>query len=416
MADLKDFSSLVDSYYSKVFYHCLKSIKNNYDAADITQDTFIKAFINIKKLKNPDTFGAWLFGICKNEINLFYRNRQRNIFESMDSVDLENIPNESELGETENVSKYSSLYKAIDILDEKYKNLIILKYFAEFSVREIAALTSIDEKLVKSRLYEARKKLENILSKYQNSAEMHEMLNVNFIQERKKEIMSTVKLLELGSHIVGRMSESGKAALLKCAENNEKFTSEVLSELGKIEAGDEFAVECGGKLSYDELIKILACCGWGTLYDFEDTHKIMRDVAAYLGTGGYIESVEAVLYVPSVFETAKWYKKYLGWDGEADVEESSGHCIIEICRNVESKNVSTEGKRFHLRNAGENQPTTKCSFFIIVSHLQLELIRERVVSAGWDKVTDIHDSGFGAKRVIVEDLNGVGLEFLEWRN
>ena len=55
MVDLKDFSSLVDSYYAKVYYHCVKTIKNNHDSADITQNTFTKAFINIKNLKKPDS-------------------------------------------------------------------------------------------------------------------------------------------------------------------------------------------------------------------------------------------------------------------------------------------------------------------------------------------------------------------------
>ena len=415
MADI-DFSSLIDSYYAKVFYHCLKTVKNNYDAADITQNTFVNAFINIKKLKSPNNFGAWLFTICNNEITLFYRKKQKNISENIDIIDLENIPNGSELGEMEHVSKYSDLYNAIDILEEKYKKLMILKYFAEFSVKEIAVLTGIDEKLVKSRLYDARKKLGNVLSKHQNSAEKNEMFNINFNQERKDEIMSTVKVLELGSHVVSRMSESGKQALLMCAENNEKFTSELINELAKVEKGSDFAVECGGKLSYDEFIKILACCDWGTLYDFEDTHKVMRDVAAYLGTGGYIESIETVLYVPSIKDTVNWYKKYLGWDSDFSREaEDYGHAIIHVCSDEDSPYMSKEYRRFHLRCADKNQMSTKCTFFIIVSHRQLELIRERVTSMNWEKVSDIHDAGFGPMRFIVEDLNGVSLEFLEWR-
>ena len=86
----------------------------------LTQNTFIKAFINIRKLKDPNSFGAWLFTICNNEITLFYRKKQKNISENIDIIDLENISNESELEEMKNVNnKYSVLHNAINILDEK---------------------------------------------------------------------------------------------------------------------------------------------------------------------------------------------------------------------------------------------------------------------------------------------------------
>ncbi|MCL2776161.1 MAG: sigma-70 family RNA polymerase sigma factor, partial [Oscillospiraceae bacterium] len=315
MADLKNFSSLVDSYYAKVFYHCVKIVKSNHDSADITQNTFTKAFISLKTLKNADSFGAWIFTICNNEIKLFYRDKEKNI---SNKVNIENIISKSN---SDSSKKYGKLYSAINMLDEKYKNLIILKYFAGFSVKEIAMLAGFDEKLAKSRLYDARKKLENLLSQPKNSAGA---LN-NYNRERKQEIMSTVKVLELGIRVISRMSGNGLNELLKCAKNNEKFSSEVLAELAKVEKGREFTVECGGKLSYDEYIKILAGCDYDVLHEFEDTHSIMRDVAAYLGTGGYIESVETILYVSSIPDTVNWYKKYFGWDGGGNDE---GHDIV----------------------------------------------------------------------------------------
>jgi len=407
MIDLKDFSSLVDLYYSKVFYHCVKIIKNNYDSDDITQNTFIKAFINIENLKHAESFGIWIFTICNNEIRQFYRSKQKNI---PGNLSIENI---SEKSTPNDLRKYNNLYSAINILEEKYRNLIILKYFAEFSVKEIAQIMGANESLVKSRLYDARKKLEKLLLQ---SEDLLRSLNF-FNQERRDKIMSNVKLLELGSHVIPRMSDKGINELLHYAENNEKFSMEVISELGRIDKGSEFAVECGGKVSYDELIKILACLGWGDLYRFKDTHKIMRDIAKYHGIGGYVESIETALYVSSIKDTVNWYKKYLGWDSDFSREaEDYGHAIVHVCSNEDSPYMSKEYRRFHLRSAGENQQVTKCSFFIIVTHKQLELIRERVVNVGWDKVSDIHDAGFGPMRFVVEDLNGVGLEFLEWNH
>lgn len=146
---IESFSSLVDMYYAKVYYHCIKILKNDHDASDITQNTFIKAFININHLKNNDSFGAWIFVICNNEIKMFYRKNK--------NIDI-NTP------KSEETKSCASLYAAIDSLDEKYRNVIILKYFSNFKLREISAITGLEEKTIKSRLYEARKILKALLS------------------------------------------------------------------------------------------------------------------------------------------------------------------------------------------------------------------------------------------------------------
>ena len=407
MVELKDFSSLVDSYYAKVFYHCLKIVKNNHDSADITQNTFTKAFINIKNLKNIDAFGAWIFTICNNEIRLFYRNKQ-NVTNNLNIADKSN-----------NSKKYDSLYSAIEVLDDKYKNLIILKYFAEFSVKEIALLTELDEKLIKSRLYDARKKLENILSKSKNTAGLLNIYN----HERKKEIMSTVKLIELGSQIIPYMSAWGQKELLRCAENNEKFSNEILFEFSKIEKSEEFTLECGGKLSYEELIKILACCDDDILYRMSGLEyytwrggrerKLLRDVAAYLGTGAYIESLEFILNVPSIKNTKTWYKKHLGWGEDGtQADDDCGHSIIRVY-NEENQTMSLTFKGIHLwKTCDVNEVTKNANCFVFVTGI--EVLREKIKSTGWDKISDIYEPGWGVKQFKVEDLNGFNLHFSEW--
>ena len=404
MADLKDFSGLVDLYYAKVFYHCVKIVKNNYDSADITQNTFTKAFISIKNLKNADSFGAWIFKICNNEIKLFYRNRQKNI---SDNVDIESITDKPS---PQDSKKYDGLYSAIDFLDEKYKNLIILKYFAEFSVKEIAALVGITEKLVKSRLYDARKKLENLMS--ESSTNIY-----NFNQERKKEIMSTAKLIELGSQIIPCMSAWGQKELLKCAENNEKFSSEVLSEFSKIEKAEEFTVECGGKLSYDELIKILACCDENILHRLKKDpdkkeNKLMLDVGNYCGTGGYVGGISLILHVPSIKDTVRWYKKHLNWDSDFDFDPEYGHSIIHNFSSDEMPFMSRS--QIHISKSWDGEKPKNVSMFVGLESMSIVKVHDKIKSTSWDKISDVHNAGFGAMSFRVEDLNGVGIVFLEW--
>ena len=405
MVELKDFSSLVDLYYAKVFYHCLKIIKNNHDSSDITQNTFTKAFINIKNLKKTDSFGAWIFTICNSEIKLFYRNKQKNISNSL-NLDMANIPAKSS-----KTNKYDNLYSAIEVLDEKYKNLIILKYFAEFSVKEIATLTGINENLVKSRLYDARKKLENLLSNSENSTDLINIYNLN--RERKKEIMSTAKLMELGLNVIPRMSAWGQGELMKCAENNEKFSNEVLTELAKIEKGNEFTVECGGKLSYDEFVRLLAY-NQDVLYHLkQDSDKLRHDIANYLGTGGYICGMEFILHVPSLKDTADWYKKHLGWHSDYS-EDYPGHAMIRICNSEDQHQCFMIKAGFHISPAEEGNTPKNVSMFIFLEGKSMVKTREKIKNTGWNKISDISNGGFGAMTFSLEDLNGVKLQFLEW--
>ena len=417
MADLNDFSGLVDLYYSKVFYHCVKLTKNNADSADITQNTFTKAFINIKNLKDINSFGAWLFTICNNEIKIFYKNRDENRYYFIDAEKIKANP-----GKTK---KYDGLYYAVNLLDEKYRQLIILKYFAQFSSKDIAALTGFDDKLIKSRLYDARKKLKNIILNQESQKKSVGFTNIyNYNQERKREIMSALKLLELGSQVVPSMSLWGQKELLKCAENNEKFSSGVLSELAKIEKGSEFTLECEGKLSYDEFIKILTCCEDDILYRLNNqefktwragrNNKLLRDAANYIGLGvGYIEDLEFIMVVPSLVDTINWYKKYLGWHSD-DTPESCGewcHAIIRVANDY--GNMSRSLKGFHLWQACDVNPATKKGHcFVFVTGI--EDLREKIKATGWEKISDISKQGWGVNQLTVEDLNGFNLHFCEW--
>lgn len=398
---IEGFSSLVDMYYAKVYYHCIKIMKNDYDAADITQNTFIKAFINISHLKNNSSFGPWVFTICNNEIKMFYRkNKNKNI----------NTP------ESEETKSCTNLYAAIDFLDKKYRDVIILKYFSDFKLREISAVTGLKEKTIKSRLYEARKLLKALLS------DKVDLKKLPHNKKRRCIIMSIATLMDLGAKVIPCMSVWGQKELIKCAKNNTKFSEEVLNELSKIEKGNDFVLECKGSISYDEAIKILACCDEAVLYRLNGQdyttwrngkgNAILNDIAAYLNTGGYIDSVEMIMYVPSINETVNWYKKYLGWDGDnSEEDEKYGYSQIRAYNNGTCGNTGNNFKGFHLR-LSKNDNFIKGSCFVMVT--SIEKLYEKIVSNGWNKITEIRDNGWGTKGFILEDLNGFNLEFCEW--
>ena len=399
---LDNFSILVDSYYDTVFYHCLKLAKNEYDAADITQNTFVKAFINFDKVNNTDSVGAWIFTICNNKAKLFFRNNSRK-FEQSCKIDT----NQS----------YNNLYTALSSLKEEHRKLILLKYFSSFTEDEIVLLTGLKKTVVKSRLYEARKILRDLLSK-------KDVTNLTAGKKNRRYIvMEMIKLMDLGSRVLPCMSLHAQKELMLCAKERKKFTDEVISELSKISEGDEFVLECSGKLSYEEFLRILGCCNDDILYrlngqDFKTWRRakpngVLKDFRELNGSTGFVDSIEMIVYVPSLKDTVEWYKKHLGWEGSCNEEDEEYCHTVIYAHSVEIGSFMNNSlKGFHLRRTNDVNMISKGDCFVMVSGI--EEIYNKVKESGWESYSEIYESGWGTKQFTVTDLNGFTLEFSEW--
>jgi len=404
------FKSLLDTSYAKVFYHTLKQVKNNHDAADITQNTFFKAFLHFKTVKKPESLEPWLFTICNNEVKQFYRN----------STKIAQL-NEPRSDEPKTNEKHDELYAAIDQLSGIQRQMVLLKYFGGYSMKELALVLSIAPATVKSRLYEARQALKRILGSASFSPSLQ--------KERRHALMATLKLCELGAKTIPSMSLNAQKQLLGCAKENAKFNTSVLAELATIPTGQEFMDISNGRLSYNELLKILACCDDATIYriagsDFRTwrsapNNQLIKDIAALYKSSGFIDSVEPIVYVQSMLDTYKWYKKYLGWgcyDDESAATLQSDidkwqHGIICPYANDGDQNSYQGFKGIHIRPSSGGT-IQNCHCFIMVSGV--EDIHAAIVEKGWGNITEINHYAWGTKGFCLTDLNGFTLEFCEW--
>ena len=136
-------------------------------ADDVVQDVFIKLFEHLNTIQNKQSVQFWLFKTARNEILSFYRSTKNKKLIT-NAVDMNEIEIESPLllaDEIENKELSKLILRELDLMTEDFKEVFVLKEYSGLSYKEIASLLDIDEYLVKSRLYKARQKLINKISK-----------------------------------------------------------------------------------------------------------------------------------------------------------------------------------------------------------------------------------------------------------
>lgn len=155
---------LITEYSPLLTKLCLQLCRNVQDANDLYQDTWMRVIQyskrhSLEKIEYPK---AWLCKIC---IRLFcdraerLKRENREEFESAEAKDffLQSIPDPNDR------AAYTELYDALSSLTPKQKSAVILKYFYGFSDKELAAMLRLPLGTLRSRLYDALKKLRRIL-------------------------------------------------------------------------------------------------------------------------------------------------------------------------------------------------------------------------------------------------------------
>ena len=159
--DRKAFSMLVARYEKPIFNTAYRMVRNADDAADITQNAFIKAYEKIDTFNPSYKFFNWLYRIAVNEtLNLINRRKRRRDFEYDPPARIPSPEDDLELTEMGR-----SLQGALDAMAYDQRIVIVLKHLLLLPYREISDILDIPEKTVKSRLFSARHVLRSELIK-----------------------------------------------------------------------------------------------------------------------------------------------------------------------------------------------------------------------------------------------------------
>ena len=132
---------------------------NAFEADDIAQDALIRAYVASGSFLGLSRFSTWLFRIAYN----CYIDRCRKPRAETVPTDSPHALNVTSGEETDAGFKYQQLYQALDSLQEKEKAVIILHYFEDRSIKEIASILQIPSGTVKYHLSTGRTRLKSLL-------------------------------------------------------------------------------------------------------------------------------------------------------------------------------------------------------------------------------------------------------------
>ena len=160
--DREAFAALVIRYQKPIYNAAFWVLRKAEDASDVTQTVFLKVVERLDDYDPNYKFFSWIYRIAVNEsLNLLRRNRREEPLD--DDVELpgseRNNP-ESRVGAAE-VSRL--IRSAMMRLSTKDRVVLSLRHFSECSYQEISQILELDEKTVKSRLFEARHRLRDML-------------------------------------------------------------------------------------------------------------------------------------------------------------------------------------------------------------------------------------------------------------
>lgn len=168
--DQSAYAELMNRYREAIYHMLLKMVNNANDSEDLTIEAFSKAFKNLDQYTPNFAFSTWLFKIATNNCIDFIRKKR-----------IDHISLDRENGEKDNISytihaeipdpeedlikkqKARILRSVVNTLKPRYRKLVELRYFNEFSYDEIAKELDLPLGTVKAQLFRARELLYNIL-------------------------------------------------------------------------------------------------------------------------------------------------------------------------------------------------------------------------------------------------------------
>jgi RNA polymerase sigma factor (sigma-70 family) len=170
------YGELLTRYRDAIYFMLLKMVNSPVDAEDLTIEAFGKAFKNIDQYTPNFAFSTWLFKIATNNCIDFIRKKRASHVSLDQAMDGEDSLSPSSMIQSDdpdpevymiNKQKIKHMRNVVNRLKPRYRTLVELRYFKEYSYDEIAEELDIPIGTVKAQLFRARELLLNILNRSQ---------------------------------------------------------------------------------------------------------------------------------------------------------------------------------------------------------------------------------------------------------
>ena len=159
------FTELVVRYQRPIYNAAYWILRSADDASDIAQVVFLKVAEHLDDFDSQHRFFSWIYRIAVNEsLNLLRRNGHEEWLD--DEIDLPGAESANPEFQASDAERSRHIQRALMGLSPNDRTVLTLRHFSELSYQEIADVLEIDEKTVKSRLFEARHRLREALKEF----------------------------------------------------------------------------------------------------------------------------------------------------------------------------------------------------------------------------------------------------------
>ena len=163
--NVEAYNVLISRWERRIFNYILRLVKNREDALDLSQDVFLKAYQNLRKLEDPGRFAPWLYRIAHNEA---YSHLRKNRPETeLEDAQFERWLEPSPSRRMLPIEVSLAVERALERLSDDQREAVVLKIYQGFKFEEMAEILGCPVSTVKSRLYTALDLLKNTLAPVQ---------------------------------------------------------------------------------------------------------------------------------------------------------------------------------------------------------------------------------------------------------
>ncbi len=177
--DRDAFSPLVEKYQNAVYGLCFHIVGNFADAQDLTQESFVRAYLDLAKVREPSKFASWLNRLTVNVCRMWLRERKGSDSLPLEAVAQTGAAYSGTRSPEEHVEAEElcvSVREAIAALSERNRLTVTLYYIDGLSYAEIGNFLNLSQSAVKSRLHRAREQLkEGLISMVEDCFRKHRL-------------------------------------------------------------------------------------------------------------------------------------------------------------------------------------------------------------------------------------------------